>query len=158
MQNYLARKELILVRSYITCSCFPYYVLVLYKALSFPNLINRTSPFPFLGWLGGIFHFYSIFLRNFCKQTVENLIRRVMASDLVLRCFCRCTTKMTLVLIGLTSSVNRINSGQADFGTYLHLNCLMVFMKQFFEEVDLKKISSHPYQLLNDFSKSLLDS
>ena len=29
-----------------------------------------------LGLVGGIFPFYSNFKRNFCKQTVENLIRR----------------------------------------------------------------------------------
>ena len=43
----------------------------------FPIVINRTSPFPILQrLLGGIFHFYSNFKRNFCKQTMENLIRR----------------------------------------------------------------------------------
>ena len=42
----------------------------------FPILINWISPFPVLGLLGGIFHFCSNFKRNFCKQTVENLIRR----------------------------------------------------------------------------------
>ena len=31
--------------------------------------------------VGGIFHFYSIFDRNFCKQTVENLIRRRRMSE-----------------------------------------------------------------------------
>ena len=34
------------------------------------------SSFPILGLMGGIFHFYSDFKRNFCKLTVENLIRR----------------------------------------------------------------------------------
>ena len=38
--------------------------------------INWTSPFPILGLLSGIFHFYSNFKRNFHLQTVENLIRR----------------------------------------------------------------------------------
>ena len=42
----------------------------------FPIFINWTSPFPILGLLGGIIYFYSNFKRNFCKQTVENLIRR----------------------------------------------------------------------------------
>ena len=42
----------------------------------FPILINWTSPFPILWVLGGIFHFYSNSKGHFCKQTVENLIRR----------------------------------------------------------------------------------
>ena len=44
--------------------------------------INWMSPFPNLGLLGGIVHFYSNYKRNFCKQTVESLA----ASDLVLHC------------------------------------------------------------------------
>ena len=43
--------------------------------MEFPILINWTSPFSILGLLGGIFRFQSNFKRNFCKQTVENLIR-----------------------------------------------------------------------------------
>ena len=39
-------------------------------------LINWMNPFLILGLLDVIFHFYSNFKRNFCKQTVENLIRR----------------------------------------------------------------------------------
>ena len=49
----------------------------------FPILINWTSLFPILGLSGGIFYFYSNFKRHFCKQRVDNLIRRA-ASDLVL--------------------------------------------------------------------------
>ena len=41
--------------------------------MEFPTVINWRSPFPILGLLGGIFHFYSNFKRNFCKRTVENL-------------------------------------------------------------------------------------
>ena len=53
----------------------------------FPVIINWTSPFPILGLLGDIFHFHSYLKRNFCKQTVENLIRRgFAASDLELHC------------------------------------------------------------------------
>ena len=52
--------------------------------MHFPILINWTSPFPILGLLGGIFHFYSNFERDFCKQTMENLIRHCKMSDLVL--------------------------------------------------------------------------
>ena len=43
--------------------------------MEFPILMNWIIPFPF--WVvGGIFHYYSNFKRNFCLQTVENLIRR----------------------------------------------------------------------------------
>ena len=34
--------------------------------------------------VGGIFHFYSNFKENFCKQTVENLIRRGVWSGFAL--------------------------------------------------------------------------
>ena len=34
--------------------------------MKFPSIINWTSPFPMLGLLGGIFHFYSNFDRAFC--------------------------------------------------------------------------------------------
>ena len=47
---------------------------------------------------GGIFHFYSNFNRTFCRQTVENLIRRLIW-------FCtvyRCPIKRTPGLYGLT--------------------------------------------------------
>ena len=51
--------------------------------MELPTVMKWTSPFPILGLLGGIFHFYSNFKRNFCKQTVKNLIRR---RHLVLHC------------------------------------------------------------------------
>ena len=35
----------------------------------FSILINWMSPFPILGLLAGVFHFYSNFKRNLCKQT-----------------------------------------------------------------------------------------
>ena len=44
----------------------------------FPVLIKWASPFPILVLLGGVFHFYSNFKRNFCKETVENLIRGIV--------------------------------------------------------------------------------
>ena len=64
--------------------------------MHFPILINWMSPFPILGLLGGIFHLDSIFKRNFCKQTVENLA----ASDLVLHCLLMSHNR-TLGLYGL---------------------------------------------------------
>ena len=52
--------------------------------------------------VGGIFHFNSNFKRNFCKQTVENLIRRRILRRLIWFCtVCRCPTKRALDLYGL---------------------------------------------------------
>ena len=62
--------------------------------MCFPILINWTSPFQNLGLLGGIFHCYSNSKRNFCMQTVENLIRRRILRRLIWFCtVCRCPTK-----------------------------------------------------------------
>ena len=54
----------------------------------FPILINWTSPFPILGLLGGIFHFYSNFKRNFliANSGEPDQTPRFAASDLVLHC------------------------------------------------------------------------
>ena len=60
-----------------------------------------------LGLLGGIFHFYSNFKRNFCKQTVENLIIYHFIKMRRLSWFCtvcRCPTKRTLGLYGLNEA------------------------------------------------------
>ena len=54
--------------------------------MDFPISINWTSSFLILGLLGGIFRFNSNLNRTLCKQTVETLIRRHVASDLGLRC------------------------------------------------------------------------
>ena len=63
----------------------------------FPININWTSLFPILVLLGGIFHFDSNFKRNFCNQTVENLIRRRILRRLIWFCtVCQCPTKRTL--------------------------------------------------------------
>ena len=44
--------------------------------------------------MGGIFHFYSKFKRNFCKQTVKNLIRRRILRRLIWFCtVCWCPAK-----------------------------------------------------------------
>ena len=68
----------------------------------FSILINWTSPFPILGLLGGIFHFYSNFKCNFCKQTVKNLIRRGILQRLIWFCTVyRCPTEWMLALHGL---------------------------------------------------------
>ena len=61
--------------------------------MEFSFFINWTSPFPILGLLCGIFHFYS-FKRNFCLQTVDNLIWRRVYRRLIWFCtVCRCPTK-----------------------------------------------------------------
>ena len=52
--------------------------------MEFRSIINWNSPFPFLGMLGCIFHFYSNFDRIFCEQTVETM--RSMESNLSLHC------------------------------------------------------------------------
>ena len=63
----------------------------------FPTLINWTCPFPIFGLLGVIFNFYSTFKRNFCKQTVDNLIRRRVLRRLIWFCTdWQCPTKRTL--------------------------------------------------------------
>ena len=68
--------------------------------MNFHISISRTSIFQIFGLLCGIFHFYSIFIRNFCKQTVENLIRRRVfaASDLVLHCLLMSQKKDTMLI------------------------------------------------------------
>ena len=63
----------------------------------FPILSNWMRPFPFLRLLHGIFHFNSNFKRNFCKQTVENLVRRSVLLHLIWFCtVCLCPIKRTL--------------------------------------------------------------
>ena len=57
--------------------------------MEFPILINWTSPFPFEGLLGGIFHFYSNLNRTFCEQKVHgdpDQAPHSAASDLGLHC------------------------------------------------------------------------
>ena len=57
--------------------------------MNFPTLISRTAPFPILGVLGGIFHFYSNFDRTFCKQTCSGDTDQTphsAVSDLGLHC------------------------------------------------------------------------
>ena len=73
----------------------------------FPILIIWTSPFQILGLLGGVFHFDSNFKRIFCKQTVENLIRRRVLRRVIWFAFvCRCPTKRTLGLFGLSKATH----------------------------------------------------
>ena len=66
--------------------------LPIYAECVFSFLINWTSPFPILGLFGGIFQ--SNLKRNFCLQTVENLIRHLILLHLIWFCtVCRCPTK-----------------------------------------------------------------
>ena len=82
-------------------NCIGFSYLTHLCRMYFPILINWTSPFPILGLLGGIFHFHSNFKRNFCKQTVENLIRRRVLRRLIWFCtVCQRPTKKTLGLYG----------------------------------------------------------
>ena len=59
--------------------------------MDFPISTNWMKLFPVLGLLGGIFHFYSNFKRNFCLQTVENLVLHCLPFP----------TKRTIGLYGL---------------------------------------------------------
>ena len=77
--------------------------------MKFPTHIAWTCPFPFLGFLGGIFPFDSNSNRTFCKQTVENLIRRCNLWRLVWFCtVCLCPTKRTLGWNGLIQTNKQI--------------------------------------------------
>ena len=70
--------------------------------MKFPTLISWTSPFPFYGLFGGIFHFYLNFNRTFFKQTVDTLVRRHIMWRLNWVCTaCLCPTKRRLGLYGL---------------------------------------------------------
>ena len=65
-----------------------------------PTLISRTSSFPILRVLGGIFYYTT------CKQAVETLIRHRVLWRLIWVCsVCLCTTKKTICLYGLNTHV-----------------------------------------------------
>ena len=77
-----------------------------FMPMVFPPSINWTSQFPILGLLGGVFHFYSNFKRNFCKQTVENLIRGCVLRRLIRFCpVCPCPTKRMRGLYGFIRTI-----------------------------------------------------
>ena len=69
-----------------------------------PNVFSHSHQLDeyisILGLLVSIFHFYSNFKRNFCRQTV-NLIRRreMLTLNLVLRCFLMSYKKDTSILL-----------------------------------------------------------
>ena len=105
--------------SFVSCRFFS--KLTHLCQIYFPILIDWTSPFPILGLLDGIFHFYSNFKRHFCKQTVENLIRRPVLRRLIWFCtVCICPTKRTLGLYGLTFSKKSFKE---------HYQCQMVWIQ-----------------------------
>ena len=80
----------------------PFSFLTHLSQMEFPILINCTSSFSFEGLLGGISIFYSNSNRNFCKQTVENLIRRRILRRLIWFLHCLpLSHKKTLGLHGL---------------------------------------------------------
>ena len=87
--------------------------------MDFPFLINLTSPCPFLGLLGGSFHFYSNFNRIFCKQTVETLIRRRILRRLIRGCtVCLCLTRRMLRLYWLNMIVQLSSRASGIFLKY----------------------------------------
>ena len=81
-------------------------VLVEYEIQNFiypfiPNGISQCykleQSISVLRDVGWYFSFYSNFKRNFCKQTVESVIRRRILRRLIWFCtICRCPTKRTL--------------------------------------------------------------
>ena len=73
--------------------------------MEFPSIINWSSPFPFQGMMGGIFHFFpSNFDRKCSKQTVQTPIRPCILRRLIWVCVvCLCPTKWKLGLYGLIS-------------------------------------------------------
>ena len=109
--------------------------------MEFPTVFNWTSPFPILGLLGGILHFCSNFKRNFCKLTVENLIRRrILQRQIWFSTVWPCPTKRKL---GLYDSY-------FDKGT-LHTRCLGLFA---YEESYAKQHRRQPHiKLISQFSK-----
>ena len=64
------------------------------------QLDQSISALRAVGWY--FFYFYPNFKRNFCRQTVENLIRHCILRRLIWFCnVCRCPTKRVLGLYGL---------------------------------------------------------
>ena len=72
-----------------------------FKPNGIPSVIDWSSPVPFLGLLGGIFHFYSNFDRTFCKQTLETDMGLITIFNV-----CLCTTKRTLGLYLLKANID----------------------------------------------------
>ena len=80
--------------STIESLCSSYLILYLLTHLSrmkFPSLI-----YLFFWVVWWYLHFYSNFIRTFCKQTLVTLIRRCILRRLIWVCtFCLCPTKRT---------------------------------------------------------------
>ena len=53
--------------------------------LDFPTFISRTSPFPILGMLGGMVHFYSNLNKTLFKQTMHAMWRLICFCEVCLR-------------------------------------------------------------------------
>ena len=92
------------------------HVIAHLSRMNFPISISRTSLFQILEVLGGILHFYSNFKRNFCKETVENLIRCWVLQGLIRFFTVRCSTKRMIGFNRLTVRVeNSVYSDQMAF-------------------------------------------
>ena len=91
------------------------FVLQIYpfmsNVFSHPYQLDESiSNFRVVGWY---FSFYSNFKRNFCLQTVENLIRRRILWRLIWFCtVCGCPSKRTLGLFGVMSLLTEKRDGQ----------------------------------------------
>ena len=75
--------------------------------MEFPNIINGTSPFPYQGFLGGIFHFFKFqYAVLWANSENPDQSPHFVASDLGLHCMpLNCPTKRTLGINGLRNSL-----------------------------------------------------
>ena len=77
-------------------------ILTHLSQMEFRLLSVGSVHFRFKSCWVGFFSFYSIFIRTFCKQRVENLIRRRVVRRLIWVCtVCICPIKSTLGLYGV---------------------------------------------------------
>ena len=73
------------------------------RRMYYSILKDWIGPFQILLMFGGIFTFNLIIKRNFFEKTVENLVKRCVLRRLIRFCtVCRCPTKRTLGLYGLS--------------------------------------------------------
>ena len=99
------RSKLRFIVTLSSCSCMlkpfkPNGISCPYQLEQFISLLRVD------GWY---FSFYSNFDKTFCKQRVENLIRRRFLRRLILVCtVCQCPTKRTIGLYGFKSGFTHI--------------------------------------------------
>ena len=107
------------------------YILTHLCRMEFHTLINLNSSFMFLGMLGGVILCQSNFNRKFCKQTVENLIRRHVLWRLIWICtVCLCPTKKDARLIWVKLYITEMS--------YLDLLYLQILMNVLLFQICVK--------------------